>query len=207
MSFSRVTSMPAFTSAGCVLAAVIAIPSLGGPAIAAATQGAGGPGGAGVVAKPDTTSVTWGACGWRTSNEKIVRTFTRVRGDDRAGHVLTGGTSRLLCGDEGAGYRHILEGKRGQWERDGAIGGTNWRDHADWSTDVVLNDPDAVTYRMNKRTGKANFCCSREVELWDRGHRRHVTDRIIRVALKADTADIITAYPTDHHCKVANEDQ
>jgi hypothetical protein len=47
-----------------------------------------------------------------------------------------------------------------------------------------------VTYRVNKRTGKSNFCYSRLVELWDMGHRRHVTNRIILVALKADTADI-----------------
>lgn len=206
MSFSRVITMPGRPSRGAALAALLAFVSTGtGPPVDA--HAASGSVGAAIPERSEVAAVTWGACGWRTSNEKVVRIFTRVRGDDGAGHVLRGGSSRLLCGDEGGGYRHLFNGHKNDWDHDGAIGGVNWRDHADWSIDVALNDPDVVTYRLNKRNGKANFCYSRQVELWDVGHRRHVTDRIILVALKADTADIITAYPTGRQCTVGNADQ
>ena len=83
--------------------------------------------------RPGSPAEVWGACGWRTDDNKVVRTFARQRGDAGMGFVLRGGTSQLLCGNEDYGYRHILKRHRGEWETDARIGGTNWRDHADWS--------------------------------------------------------------------------
>lgn len=192
MLFARITNTPGRNSVGSV-AALIGVVSVGAIAGSAEARESGG------ESRPQVAAVTWGACGWRTSEQKVVRTFTRVRGDDGAGHFLRGGDSRLLCGTERYGYRHIFMGHMGEWEGDARIGGTNWRDHADWSIDVVLKDPDAVSYRLNN-DGSSNYCYSRAIELWDVGHRRHVKDRIIKVVVKGDTADIITAFPNDRQC-------
>lgn len=139
----------------------------------------------------------WGACGWRTSESKVVRTFQRIRGDAETGEILSGGTSVLRCGTEDYGYRHILKGHRGDWEYDARIVGSNWRDHADWSIDVVLTDPDVVTYRPSRNS----YCYSRLIELWDRNDRRHVRDRVIKVVVRSDSTDIVTAYPATKQCK------
>lgn len=150
-------------------------------------------------ATADSATEVWGACGWRDGEMKLVRTFDRHRGDDGAGHVLSGGSSRMLCGDDRSGYRHILKRHKRDWENDAGIVGSNWRDHADWSIDTVLTDPDAVSYRVAP-DDKRSYCYSRSIELWDVGNRKHIRNRIVKVVVKEETADIITAYPNDRQC-------
>lgn len=178
------------------VALAVVVASWAGAATAGAEPAASGHAAqADLSERPAVGAEVWGACGWRTKDSKVVRTFARQRGDAGMGFVLRGGTSKLLCGDEGFSYRHILK-HRGEWETDARIGGTNWRDHADWSIATVLGDPDVVTYRAKNDA----YCYSRSIELWDKGNRRHVDTKIVKVALRASDAAIITAFPTREQC-------
>ncbi len=170
------------------LVAVVAVAVLGGCVVSAPAS-----------ANADGAADVWGACGWRDGEMELVRTFDRHRGDDGAGHVLTGGGARMLCGDDRSGYRHILKRHKRDWAYDAGTVGSNWRDHADWSIDVTLTDPDAVSYRVEPND-KRSYCYSRSIELWDKNNRKHIKNRIVKVVVKEETADIITAYPNDRQC-------
>lgn len=139
----------------------------------------------------------WGDCGIRTSDAKVVRTFERARGKASDDRSLAPGTSNLVCGTAKMGYRHILKGHRSDWEHDASLVGSNWRDHADWSIEVTLADPQVVTYRSDNDS----YCYSHAIELWDKRNRRHLGDRIIIVSVSGSNTNIITAYPNSKHCE------
>jgi hypothetical protein len=161
-----------------------------GSAFAVETSGVDG-------SRPFVQAEVWGACGWRDAATKTVRTFMRHRGVAAPEHVLRGGPSRLLCGNEGQGYRHVLKRHRMDWEYDAQRVGSNWRDHADWAIETTLADPDKVTYRPENDS----YCYSRVLQLWDTRNRRHIDDKITNVAVKAGSGDIITAFPGRTHCR------
>lgn len=126
----------------------------------------------------------------------MVRTFERYRAKSE-GAYLSGGTSDLVCGHPLKGYRHILKDHRADWEHDGRLVGTNWRDQADWSIEITLRDPHVVTHRAANNS----FCYSRAIQLWDKSNSRHIMDRIVLVIVSGNDADIITAYPKDRYCR------
>ncbi|TQS44521.1 hypothetical protein [Cryptosporangium phraense] len=138
----------------------------------------------------------WRPCGWRTSENKIVRTFDRYRADV-PGHFLRGGKSNLLCGNKRFGYRHILHRHQAEWEQAAFLVRRNWRDVADFSIATVVRDPDQVTYNPKVKT----YCFSRVVYLVNKNNARTVGTNIPRVVVAESTKRIITAFPSNEQCK------
>jgi hypothetical protein len=147
---------------------------------------------------PVSAQQVWAACGLTTPNTKIVRTFSRFRGQDGRGfYYLPGGTSSLGCGSDKWGYRHIVKNHLPEWESEAAIAGENWRDHADFAIAAALNDPDKVRYRSDNDT----FCYSREVYLYDNRTRKYVRSSFPNVPVAHVTKNIITAWPSSSQCR------
>ena len=115
-----------------------------------------------------TTDQIWAACGLRTPEEKVVRTFLRHGARVGQDHFLRTGTADLVCGHGGYSYRHILKKHRRDWEYDARLVGSNWRDHADWAIEATLLDPQVVTYRADNNS----YCYSRAIQLWDKSNKR-----------------------------------
>ena len=121
-----------------------------------------------------------------------------IDGADGSGHVLRGGTSELRCGtfgDKGWGYRYIFENHRTDWEKDAFLIGKDWRTHTDWAIDLVLVDPDKVTYKAKNDT----FAYCRQIVLaTTRG--QVLKYKYPRVVVAAGTTNIISAYPRRDRC-------
>jgi hypothetical protein len=113
------------------------------------------------------------------------------------GHVLRGGTSKLRCGTggkDGWGYRHIFSEHRTEWEKDAFLTGKDWRTHTDWVIDLVLDDPDKVSYKADN-----NF------HLLPADRAGHHQGKVLghsypNVVVAADGKNIISAYPPKKHC-------
>jgi hypothetical protein len=135
---------------------------------------------------------TWGACGLRTNDAKIIRTYTAVAGIRRV-YLKCGGPKYSARPDWG--YRHILWKHRGDFE--GMARGTyqNWRDLADLGMESALIDP---AVRGGVVDGKR--CFSRSITLYNRQTGAVVRKQIVRVVFKVSDQTIITAYPSSRHC-------
>jgi hypothetical protein len=142
-------------------------------------------------------SQIWAACGLRTPQEKLVRSFERHAARVDQNHILRAGQAHLVCGNAGYSYRHILKGHRRDWEYDACLVGSNWRDHADWAIEATLRDPQVVTYRSQNDS----YCYSRAIQLWDKANKRYHGDRIIVVPVYASSLRIVTAFPNNEYCK------
>lgn len=149
----------------------------------------------GLMAPSTAHAATWAACGNSDASTKVVRTFDRYRGDAGGGHVLPGGTSRLLCGSTAYGYRHIFAKHRTQWEQDAFLTSKDWRSHTDWAIDLVLRDPDKVSYTSSNDT----FVYCRQIVLAN-SKGQTVGYKYPRVVVAAVTKNIITAYPPSSVC-------
>ena len=137
------------------------------------------------------------ACGVFDDAQKLVRRFSRYRGDARNGHYIPGGKSDLHCGSfENWGYRHVVQNHRSQWETDAGLVGTSWRSHADWAMATVLRDPDRVTHRSSNRT----FCYQRVIYLVRRGDGKIVGSRKPIVIVAQASKNIITSFPSNSGC-------
>ena len=142
-------------------------------------------------------AATWEACGKSAKASKPVRTFDRHRGDDGSGHVLRGGKSELRCGtggEKGWGYRHIFEKHGTEWKKDAFLTGKDWRTHTDWAIDLVLDDPDKVTYKAENKT----FTYCRHIVLATKG--KVLKDKYPNVVVAASSKNIILAFPPSDRC-------
>ena len=152
----------------------------------------------GLIAPSAAQAATWAACGKSSKTTKPVRTFDRYRGDDGSGHVLRGGESKLRCGtggEKGWSFRHIFSEHRTHWERDAFLTGKDWRTHTDWAIDLVLGDPDEVSYEADNDT----FIYCRQIVLaTTRG--QVLKYKYPRVVVAAGTTNIISAYPRRDRC-------
>ena len=133
-------------------------------------------------------AATWTACGGADAQTHVVRQFPRVR-EVVAGESIPAGTTALLCGDQGYGYRHILRRHQGDWDREPGAGG-DWSAAADRAIAAALRDPQRVDFRSSNDT----FCYSRPLAAG--------RDVAIVVVRSSDGA-IITAYPGTHACDAA----
>jgi hypothetical protein len=143
---------------------------------------------------PAASADLWHGCGFRSDDDKIVRTFERYRARAE-GHFMRGGKSNLLCGNKNFGYRHIKVRHRQEWEQAALLTRTNWRDVADFSIETVLGDPDKVTYKNKK------FCFSRLVYLVNKQTGRIVDTRTPNIVVSEGNKRVITAFPSRFHCK------
>jgi hypothetical protein len=137
----------------------------------------------------------WGACGVNADPAKLVREFL----------VKPGVSVFLRCGGPkysrtpGDGYRHILWRHRGDFER--IAGGThqNWRDVADLSMEFIAKDPD-----VTMPTTRGTTCHSRAIFLVNLRTNQVVRQQIVRMIVVTGTGDIVTAYPTERHCRAGD---
>ena len=98
-------------------------------------------------------------------------------------------------GEKGWGYRHIFSEHRTDWEKDAFLTGKDWRTHTDWAIDLVLLDPDKVTYKAKNKT----FTYCRHIVLaTTRG--QVLKDRYPNVVVAAGRKNIISAYPRRDRC-------
>jgi hypothetical protein len=188
--------MPKFKTFAFIVAtmalAITFTPSSADARPASPAGGMDGPGAGGAV----ITTKVWAACGRRSADDKIVRTYDRYR-LSAGGQFIRGGKSNLLCGtEEEFGYRHILAGHLGDWEKVALPTMTNWRDVADFSIAIVLIDPDKVTYDPKRHT----FCLSRLIYLVNKRTGQTIGTKIPRVAIRQKDARVITAFPTNSQC-------
>jgi hypothetical protein len=104
----------------------------------------------------------------------------------------------LRCGtggEKGWGYRHIFEKHGTEWEKDAFLTGKDWPTHPDWAIDLVLNDPDKVTYKAKNKT----FPYCRHIgPATTRG--QVLKDRYPNVVIAADSKNIISAFPPSDRC-------
>ena len=134
----------------------------------------------------------WGACGLSTDPSKVVREFP----------VKPGVTFVLRCGgpkysaEPGDGYRHILWRHRGQFEQIAVGTYQNWRDVADLSMEIIARDPDVAI-----PTTRGTTCYSRVVFLINLRTNQVARQQIVRMVVVTATGDIVTAYPTERHCR------
>lgn len=133
--------------------------------------------------------------GGKDKNSKIVRTFTRVRGK-AGGKTIPPGTATLSCGSEKWGYRHIKARHLKEWEADARLAGENWRDTADYAMEVILRDPDKVTYAASNDT----FCYSRIIYLVNKRTKKMVGHRVPNILVARKSHNIITAIPKNKQC-------
>jgi hypothetical protein len=151
-----------------------------------------------ITAPSGAHAATWAACGKLDKARKTVRTFDRHRGNAGDGHTLRGGISRLRCGkygDKGWGYRHIFEKHRTEWEKDAFLTGKDWRTHTDWAINLVLNDPDKVSYEADNDT----FVYCRNIVLaTTKG--QVLGEKYPNVVVAAGSKNIISAYPPSDRC-------
>jgi hypothetical protein len=130
------------------------------------------------------TRPVWGACGWRTSEEKVVYNF---------------GGLILRCGNSSWGFFHMRdggEGERGHLEDFQILAtpaGLNWSDLAHWAIHYNAKDPDHTVVKGN--TG----CRDRLLYVEDRNGRTIWAKRF-KVIYNSVNGRIITAYPTSGIC-------
>lgn len=137
----------------------------------------------------------WGACGVNTDPAKLVREFP----------VKLGTSFFLRCGGPrysrtpGDGYRHILWRHRGDFERIAAGTYQNWRDVADLSMEFIARDPDVTV-----PTSRGTTCHSRVIFLINLRTNQVVHEQIVRMVVVPSTGNIVTAYPTNRHCRAGD---
>jgi hypothetical protein len=137
----------------------------------------------------------WKNCGLFDKDEKVVRTFRRMR-VETPNNILKGGSSNLACGNKDWGYRHLKIRHQADWEGHAAKTGDPWRDAADFAIYAVLIDPDRATYARRNDT----FCLSRVILLVNNRTGRVVGTRTPHVIVGARTKNIVTAFPEDKQC-------
>lgn len=144
--------------------------------------------------KPSDVSAqaqTWGACGWKTKNSKVVRAFKR-RGAVTTRGKFPGGTSNLRCGNEKYGYRHIVaRGHDKEWDAKARLGKMNWRDLADDSIKAALNDPDLIKVRRKNDT----YGFERLMYLVDKKTGKKIAEVKTCTVVAHESKNIITAFP------------
>ena len=145
----------------------------------------------GLMAPPaEAAAPPWGACGFMTPEDKVVRTFPSPQGD------LT-----LRCGgprwssQPGWGYRHIKWRHTRDFE--GAAFGTyqNWRDIADLAMESLAADPDVVL-----PAGANQTCRSRLLFLKNIQTNQVVLRQTFVMYTNNETANITTVFPRDKQC-------
>jgi len=129
----------------------------------------------------------WGACGWRTPEDKLVREFTTETPTVRY---------RLLCGNENKGYRHILARHRLDFERMAAGTNTNWRDVADLAMDTMLKDPDDLKPARGDQT-----CRTRVLFLKNLRNNQVVRQQQFKMFTFNGSNEIATAFPDNRGCE------
>ena len=139
--------------------------------------------------------MTWGICGFRTPETKVIRTFNRYRAGDGS-IFMRGGYAYLLCGTTNFGYWHILTRHMQDWQKKAFLSGDNWRDLADSSIAAVLADPDVTKYRPENNT----FCYSAEIYLFNNQTRKAVSITYPNIVVGAQNNQIVTAYPSKSQC-------
>lgn len=95
----------------------------------------------------------WSACGLKTSNQHIVRTFSNRAATPHAPKLKKGATY-LRCGSSKKwGYRHILEAHgTKQYQSIANLTGDNWRDIADSAINQTLRHPEYQRYQSDNNT-------------------------------------------------------
>lgn len=130
----------------------------------------------------------WGACGYSTDPNKLVRLFVKNRVTD---YVLRCGGPKYSRSPTW-GYRHILWRHRSQFEQLALGTYQNWRDVADLAMSHNTSDPDVV------KSSRGKTCFSRVIYLVNRRTNQTVRKAIVRMIVSNSTHNIITAYPGSH---------
>lgn len=119
----------------------------------------------------------WAACGSATAPASVVDTYARA-----TSAALTGGSSRLQCGNAKYGFRHILLRHTADWQQAAArAGAADWERFTDGVLTGVLAAPDSVD------CDKARNTCA-----------FHGVDPVESVVVVArQDGKVITAYPED----------
>ncbi|MGY1894167.1 hypothetical protein [Nocardia gipuzkoensis] len=119
-------------------------------------------------------SFPWGACGVSSPADKVVTTF---------------GNWKLLCGDEGSGYRHIQQRHMSEWEGLRAIEGRNWRDIADMAIAKAHDAPD-----WHGPVGGGKYCYTGQIYLVNRATGA-IAKTVQPTVVVNEEGRVITAYP------------
>lgn len=119
----------------------------------------------------------WAACASRTAPTSVVDTYARAQSA-----TLSGGTSRLQCGNAKYGFRHILVRHTEDWQQAAArAGAADWERFTDGVLTQVLAAPDSVDCDRSRNT-----CAF------------HGVDPVASVVVVArQDGKVITAYPED----------
>jgi hypothetical protein len=128
-------------------------------------------------------AAVWAACGWKDSEEKLVRLFQRDRRRDYA----------LRCGNAGWGYHHIQARHQGDFERLAEGTFQNWRDVADLSMAMNSSDPDVTLPAGGNQT-----CNSRVIFLVNIRNGQTVRQQIVKMYTDNGNSRINSVFPATH---------
>jgi hypothetical protein len=87
----------------------------------------------------------------------------------------------------------------GDFERIAAGTYQNWRDVADLSMEFIARDPDVTV-----PTSRGTTCHSRVIFLINLRTNQVVHEQIVRMVVVPSTGNIVTAYPTNRHCRAGD---
>ena len=134
----------------------------------------------------------WAACGFRDDRYKVVHDYSRRTVQWRQARTY----ARLYCGlfeddlpEHAFGYRHILAGHAGDWQRKADYINRNWRDLAGWAMYHTFRTPGAVYLQPTR------YCYQRRFYLYY-GDTQVSTMRAI-MYLGETGVRIMTAYPVN----------
>jgi hypothetical protein len=132
------------------------------------------------------TRAIWAACGMNDPAGKLVRAFRRN------GAPGAGGTSKLLCGTAGFGYRHIKARHMRDWQNLAGLVGSDWRSFTDFAIEQILKAPEPGFPSYNKKNDTWTYRAP--VQIRDSNGNVVDTYRPV-VSIANGDQKIITAFP------------
>lgn len=146
---------------------------------------------------PDAFRQLWKLCGFRDPEDKIIRTFPRMRATSPDGVFFRGGVANLRCGNANFGFKHIVKNHLGEWQTNAALTGDQWRDLVDFAVAATLIDPDQTTYRSTND----GFCYSRQIYLINNRTGKTVSILTPNIVIGLTSLNVITAIPKHQQCR------